>query len=49
VIRRSSVDDLELVFSIQREASTKGFANVFPPERYPYPDEVVQSELLQTT
>jgi GNAT superfamily N-acetyltransferase len=45
VIRRGSVDDLELVFSIQREASIAGYADVFPPERYPYPDEAVRSAL----
>jgi GNAT superfamily N-acetyltransferase len=45
VIRCGSVDDLDLVFSIQREASIAGFSNVFPPERYPYPDEAVLSEV----
>jgi GNAT superfamily N-acetyltransferase len=45
VIRRGSLSDLELIFSIQREASIAGFASVFPPERYPYPDEAVRRDL----
>lgn len=45
VIRVGGLDDLDLVFSIQREASIAGFANVFPPERYPYADEMVRREL----
>jgi GNAT superfamily N-acetyltransferase len=47
VIRRGTVDDLELVFSILREASIAGFANVFPPDRYPYPDDAVRSALRE--
>jgi GNAT superfamily N-acetyltransferase len=47
VIRRGGPDDLELVFSIQRAASIAGFANVFPPELYPYPDEEVRDQLLE--
>jgi GNAT superfamily N-acetyltransferase len=46
-IRPGSVDDLDLVFSIQRSSSIAGFANVFPPERYPYPDEAVQGQLRE--
>jgi GNAT superfamily N-acetyltransferase len=45
VIRFGGPDDLDLVFSIQREASIAGFAHVFPPKRYPFPDEVVRREL----
>jgi len=47
VLRRGSVDDLDLVFSIQREASVAGFGNVFPPARYPYPDEIVRDQLRE--
>ena len=47
MIRRGGLDDLELVFSIQREASIAGFANVFPPERYPYPDDDVRGQLRE--
>ena len=45
MIRRGGSADLELVFAIQREASLAGFANVFPPELYPYPDAAVRAEL----
>jgi GNAT superfamily N-acetyltransferase len=47
VIRRGGPDDLELVFSIQRAASIAGFANVFPPGRYPYPDDDVRRQLRE--
>ena len=43
MIRRGGVDDLDLIFSIQREASIAGFAHIFPPERFPFPDEAVRS------
>ncbi len=45
MIRRGGVDDLELVFAIQRESAIAGMANVFPPERYPFPDAAVRAEL----
>lgn len=47
MIRRGSIEDLELVFSIQWEASIAGFASVFPPDRYPYPDEAVRRALRE--
>jgi GNAT superfamily N-acetyltransferase len=47
VIRHGSLEDLDLVFPIQREASVTGFAHVFPPELYPFPDEVVRSDLRE--
>jgi GNAT superfamily N-acetyltransferase len=47
MIRRGSVEDLELIFSIQRDASLAGFAGVFPPERYPYPDEAIRRALRE--
>jgi GNAT superfamily N-acetyltransferase len=45
VIRTGGVGDLELVFAIQREASLAAFSHVFPPERYPFPDEGVRRDL----
>jgi RimJ/RimL family protein N-acetyltransferase len=47
VIRRGDVEDLELVFAILREASVAGFANVFPPERYPYPEQEIRQALRE--
>lgn len=45
MIRRGDLDDLELVFAIQREASLAGLADVFPPDRFPYPDDEVREDL----
>jgi GNAT superfamily N-acetyltransferase len=42
VIRDARPDDLETLLAIQREASVASFANVFPPERYPYPTDDVR-------
>jgi GNAT superfamily N-acetyltransferase len=44
-IRRGDIDDLELVLAIQREASLAGLAHVFPPDRFPFPDDGVRAEL----
>ena len=44
-IRRGDVGDLELVLAIQREASLAGLANVFPPDRFPYPEDEVREDL----
>jgi GNAT superfamily N-acetyltransferase len=44
-IRRADVGDLELVLAIQREASVAGLSNVFPPDRFPYPEEEVRDDL----
>jgi GNAT superfamily N-acetyltransferase len=42
VIRRSSRDEAETHFAIQRAASLAGFAHVYPPELYPFPDDAVR-------
>lgn len=47
MIRRGDIHDLELVFSIQRDASLAGFAAVFPPERFPYPGEAIREALRE--
>ena len=47
MIRRGTIEDLELVFSIQRDASVAGFAHVFPPELYPFPEGAVRTDLHQ--
>jgi GNAT superfamily N-acetyltransferase len=44
-IRRGDIDDLELLLAIQREASLAGLAHVFPPDRFPFPEEGVREEL----
>lgn len=45
VIRHGTIRDLELVFSIQREASLAGFGHIFAPEHYPFPDQLVLAGL----
>lgn len=47
-IRAGGPADVEALVTIQREASVAGFANVFPPERYPYPTDEVR-ELWRET
>ena len=40
-IRRARREDAGALLAIQREASVAGFANVYPPELYPYPSDEV--------
>ena len=42
MIRRSSRDEAETHFEIQRAACIAAFAHIFPPDRYPFPDEEVR-------
>ena len=48
-IRRSGSDEAETHFTIQRAASVAGFAHVFPPELYPFPDEEVRARWREFT
>ena len=41
MIRRARPDEAEALLRIQREAAVAAFAHVFPPERFPFPDDVV--------
>jgi GNAT superfamily N-acetyltransferase len=41
LIRRAHADEAETLLLIQREAAVAAFAHIFPPERYPFPDEDV--------
>jgi GNAT superfamily N-acetyltransferase len=41
VIRRARLDEPETLLRIQHEAAVAAFAHVFPPDRYPFPDEGV--------
>jgi GNAT superfamily N-acetyltransferase len=47
-IRRAQPGDLESLLAIQRAASTTAFAHIFPPDRYPFPDEPVREEWHET-
>jgi len=42
VIRPARDGEVEQLFAIQRAASVKAFAHIFPPELYPYPDDDVR-------
>jgi GNAT superfamily N-acetyltransferase len=45
VSRRAGLADLETLFAIQKESAVAGYAHVFPPERYPFPDDEVRESL----
>jgi GNAT superfamily N-acetyltransferase len=42
VIRRSGPEEAERHFEIQRAASLAALAHVYPPDRYPFPDDDVR-------
>ena len=42
-IRDSGPREAETLFAIQKAASLAGLAHVFPPERYPYPDDEIRA------
>ena len=44
MIRRARPDESETLLQIQREAAVAAFAHIFPPERYPFPDDGVRSD-----
>jgi GNAT superfamily N-acetyltransferase len=41
VVRPGSPDDADTLLVIQREASMRAFKHVYPPDKYPYPNEAV--------
>jgi GNAT superfamily N-acetyltransferase len=44
LIRRARHDEAETLLRIQREAAVTAFAHIFPPDRYPFPDDGVRAE-----
>ena len=42
MIRRADDSEVDALLAIQRAASVKAFAHIYPPERYPYPDDDVR-------
>jgi GNAT superfamily N-acetyltransferase len=44
VIRRARPDESETLLRIQREAAVAAFAHIFPPDRYPFPDDGVHAD-----
>jgi GNAT superfamily N-acetyltransferase len=41
-IRRARPDEVEILLAIQRESAVAAFAHVFPPDRYPFPDDAIR-------
>lgn len=41
MFRRATTDDVSALRDLEREANLVGLAHVFPPERYPFPDDDV--------
>jgi GNAT superfamily N-acetyltransferase len=46
-IREAGPDDLDALLAVQKAASTAAYADVYPPERYPYPDEAVREDIAR--
>ncbi len=44
MIRRARPDESETLLRIQREAAVAAFAHIFPPDRYPFPDDGVRAD-----
>jgi putative acetyltransferase len=42
VIREARPGEAETLLAIQREACVRAFAHIFPPELYPFPDDLVR-------
>ena len=49
IVRRSGREEAETHFALQRAASLAGYAHVFPPELYPYPDDDVRRRWREFT
>jgi GNAT superfamily N-acetyltransferase len=41
-IREARADEADTLLRIQRTAAVAAFAHIFPPERYPFPDDAVR-------
>ena len=41
-LRPAREDDVETLLAIQRAASVAAFAHIYPPERYPFPDDAIR-------
>jgi GNAT superfamily N-acetyltransferase len=43
VIRAARADEAETLLAIQRAACVAAFAHIFPPELYPFPDDLIRT------
>ena len=46
VLRRGRLADADLLHSIHRESVLTAYSHIFPPERYPFPDEEMRAHWL---
>jgi GNAT superfamily N-acetyltransferase len=42
MIREARASEVETLLTIQRAACRVAFAHIFPPERYPFPDDMIR-------
>ena len=49
MIRRSSRDEAETHFALQRDACLVGMKDIFPPDRYPFPDDAIRERWRNAT
>jgi GNAT superfamily N-acetyltransferase len=47
VSRRAELADLDVLFAIQKASAVAGFANVFPQELYPFPEDEIRETLRE--
>lgn len=43
MIRGARADESETLLAIQRGACVEAFAHIFPPDRYPFPDDLIRA------
>lgn len=43
MIREARANETETLLTIQREACVTAFARIFPPHRYPFPDDLIRN------
>jgi GNAT superfamily N-acetyltransferase len=48
MIREASAEEAETLLAIQREASVVAFAHIYPPDRYPFPDDEILTAWRKT-
>ena len=41
-VRAARPDEADTLLAVQREAAVTAFAHVYPPERYPFPDDAIR-------
>ena len=42
ILRPARSDEADTLLAIQREVAVDAFAHVYPPERYPFPDDAIR-------